>query len=212
MGVTEAKYRGNLNLEIFAGNKFVTVTGNHAASTPTEMKLQSIEAVASLLTFGSPMANGNGGRPQKLESGRHNFLKRQAKKLVSGCWISDRDLLLSCLLHLRDTWCEEPESVPDPEIASIADWAVTQCDPNPLWQGNDSYLASSLLDSDQKYAAGWRGEFTLFDGDLARAYDYVIERLLKSCGNDPDQAGRIYQSSPLYKIVEAQLPDHIKNA
>ncbi len=211
-GVTDNVKYHNLGVEIFAGNKFITVTGNHAAGTPTDIKLQSIDKVASHLSLESRTVCGSAVKPQRIESNRHNFLKKQAKKLVSGCWISDRELLLSCLMHLRDTWCQLPETVPDREVESIVEWALMRCYPDPLWQGNDSYLASSLLDSDQKYAAGWRGEFTLFDGDFARAYDYVIERLLKSCGNDPDQAGRIYQSSPLYKIVEAQLPDHIKNA
>jgi hypothetical protein len=211
-GVTDDVRYHNLGLEIFVGNKFVTVTGKHAAGTPTDVPLQSLDNVASSLTFDSRTANGGGTKPQRIDAGRHNFLKRQAKKLVTACWITNTELLVTCLLHLRDTWCEDPQGVPDREVESIADWALMKCDPDPLWQRNDSYLASKLFDSDPKYAAGWRGEFALFGGDYVRAYNYVVDELLKVCGNDPNQAERIYQSSPLYKLVEAQLPDHIKNA
>jgi hypothetical protein len=211
-GVTDDVRYHNLGLEIFVGNKFITVTGKHAVSTPTDIPLQSLDRVAASLTFNSRTANGEGTRPRRIESGRHNFLKRQAKKLVSGCWILDTELLVTCLMHLRDTWCEDPEGVPDREVESIADWALIKCSPDPLWQGNDSYLASNLFDSDPKYAAAWRGDFAQFGGNPKSADDYVVERLLKSCSNDAEQALRIYQSSPLYRIVEAQLPDHIRNA
>jgi hypothetical protein len=210
--VTDGVRYHNLSLEIFVGNKFITVTGKHITDTPTDIRIQALDKVAASLTFESTTTNGEGTKPQRIESGRHNFLKRQAKKLVSGCWILDPELLVTCLMHLRDTWCEEPESVPDREVESIADWAVMKCAPDPLWQGNDSYLASSIFDSDSKYAAGWRGDFAPFGGDYISAYNYVVDKLLKACGNDPNQTERIYQSSPLYKIVEAQLPDHIKNA
>ncbi len=131
---------------------------------------------------------------------------------MTACWISNRELLVSCLLHLRDTYCEKPETLPDREIEAIADWALLRCFPDPLWQGNDSYLAANLCGSDPKYAAGWRGDLAAFDGDVVAAYNYVSDRLLKACANDPDQTVRIYQSSPLFSIVESQVPDHIKNA
>ena len=212
-GVTEdVKYHNNLSLEIFVGNKFITVTGNHVTGTPTDTKLQSIETLAANLTFNSKTLSDRGGKPQRIESGRHNFLKRQAKKLVTACWISNRELLVTCLVHLRNTWCEESETLPDREIEAIADWALLRCNPDPLWQGNDSYVAANLFSSDPKYAAGWRGDLTAFNNDVVAAYNYVSDRLLKACGNDPDQTIRIYQSSPLYSIVESQVPDHIKNA
>jgi hypothetical protein len=211
-GVTDDVKYHNLGLEIFVGNKFVTVTGNHVAGTPTEIKLQSIEAVAANLTFNSKTLNDREGKPQRIKSGRHNFLKRQAKKLVTACWISNRELLVTCLVHLRGTWCEESETLPDREVEAIADWALLRCCPDPLWQGNDSYLAANLFDSDPKYAAGWRGDLTAFNGDWAGAYNYLVDKLLKACGNDADQTTRIYRSSPLYQIVESQVPNHIKNA
>jgi hypothetical protein len=211
-GVTEDVKFHNLSLEIFVGNKFITVTGNHATGSPTEIKLQSIDALAANLTFNSKTLSDPGGKPQRIESGRHNFLKKQAKKLVTACWIFDRELLVSCLVHLRDTWCKESETLPDREVEAIADWALLRCCPDPLWQGNDSYLAANLCGSDHKYAAAWRGDFSLFNGDWASAYNYVTDKLLRACGNDPDQTTRIYRSSPIYKIVESQVPDHIKNA
>lgn len=210
--ITEGKYHGNLSLEIFVSNKFVTVTGNHVAGTPTEIRVQSIDAVAANLTFNSKTLSDRGGKPQRIKSGRHNFLKRQAKKLVTACWISNRELLVTCLVNLRDTWCEEPETLPDREVEAIADWALLRCNPDPLWQGNDSYLAANLFDSDPQYAAGWRGDLTAFNGDVEGAYNCVIDRLLRACGNDPEQTTRIYQSSPLFKILESQVPDHLKNA
>ena len=135
-----------------------------------------------------------------------------AAKFVKAHWITNRDMLFKYLQYLKDAWCNEPKTLPDREIANITDWALARCVPDPLWQGNDSHLASSLLDSDPKYAAGRRGELAAFNGNVVAAYNYVSDKLLRACGNDPDQTIRIYQSSPLYSIVESQVPDHLKNA
>jgi hypothetical protein len=207
--ITDAVYH-NLPFQIYV-TKFITVTGQHVAGTPTDVQESALDKLVTDFTFAAQTA-GVGSTPRRiLASQRHDYLKKMATKAITACWITDRPRLISHLKFLRDVWCEKPQEKLDEEIERIADWALLRCTPNPLWQSNDSYLASTLIAADPKYAAAWRADLAPFSGDANGAFEYVTGKLLAACGNDAEQVTRIFAASPLRPTWEQQLPAHLRN-
>lgn len=202
--VTTALWRG-LPVEIYV-SKFITFTGQRLDGTAPVLELRYLHPIAQELTKPEITSPGNG--PRRIpKSSRHDFFRRKLTVLVKDGWITDRDMLVKAVTYLRDAYCESPEEKTDLELESFVDWALLRLKPNPLWQKNDAYLASRLVLQDSKYAAAWRGDLTLFGGDLGQAFDYVANRLLEVCNQDPQQASRIFQESPINETVENFLQE-----
>jgi hypothetical protein len=193
--VTACTYHG-LPLEILV-SKFITVTCRRVEGTPREIMPRYIDKLAKELVVKESVAAGR-APTQIPKSARHDFFRRKLTTLIKDGWIRDRDLLMHTIRYLRDTYCEAPEEKTEQELSAFVEWALTKLSVNPLWQGNDSYLASKIIKEDERCSNVWAGKDRSPEG-----IDHLQTRLLEVCGNDADQAIRIFQGSPLYQVLEA---------
>lgn len=70
------------------------------------------------------------------EGARHSALVQKAIELVRAA--ASREAFLFELLHIRDRECDRPETMPDSEVAGIAEWAWQKRLDNQLWSGANS--------------------------------------------------------------------------
>ena len=82
--------------------------------------------------FGTVVSASN-----KAQSGtRHNFLLRKAREYIEN--VDSKEELLQNLLYDRDTYCDDPSSVPDVEVEGIANWIWDLRLKNKIYSKNNS--------------------------------------------------------------------------
>ena len=82
--------------------------------------------------FGTVISPSN-----KAQSGRrHNFLMRKAREYIE--YVDNKEELLQNLLYDRDTYCDDPSSVPDLEVEGIANWSWNLRLNNKIYSKNNS--------------------------------------------------------------------------
>jgi len=84
------------------------------------------------INFGTVVSASN-----KAQSGtRHNFLIRKAREYIEN--VDSKEELLQNLLYDRDTYCDDPSSVPDIEVEGIANWIWNLRLKNKIYSKNNS--------------------------------------------------------------------------
>jgi len=139
------------------------------------------------------------GAPEKVKpSFRHYYLTARAVELF-GAGLSGKGLV-AALGWLNENRCDPPKRVPG-ELEGLADWVERNVTPG-LWK-EDTVLVAKLLADDPKWKSAWAGSLASFDGELATALEYLVQRLFAS-GRDikPWQVERICKAAPLYRLVE----------
>src|SRR6056297_1098603 len=109
------------------GGEYVPVKGDLAVDALPMIKVASVARVAE----------SQATRPGLIPEGKRNkALCDEARRMVE--YVDDVDELAANLRAIRDDQCENPQTLPDCEIAKIAKWAWTLRLEDKLYRGRDS--------------------------------------------------------------------------
>ena len=136
---------------------------------------------------------------------RHYYLTHRAVGLF-GEGLSG-DMLVKALVWLYENRCERDPAkdakVKSGELEGIAQWAERNITPG-LWR-EDTALVARLVVDDPRWKAAWEGDLSQFNGDIAQALEYLMDRLFAQSDQvKPWQVERICKASPLHKKLEQQ--------